>query len=249
MNTIKVQDELTQAYNILYRKGHIDDSPALSTQLMADRLLQIMECSYLPNLNAANIGSGPQILEATILEKFGRKQWKTPTDRERRKRLKKTFESFWIFTIDIADTPKLLVSNASQHPKNIAHLTADGSKLTRIPDGYLGLVYSNHAWDYIPDRKKALNELNRVLSINGMIVMNLHHAELLDTLLSSFRKYNGRAALEDFKQRGHIYDCPENIFKDFEAFGIELDNICLETDGLDKWWHIEGRKTANITES
>ncbi len=99
------------------------------------------------------------------------------------KLIKKYFNPRNILSIDL-DEKMIKLAEKKNNDQSISFLQMDASKLN-LPDKYFDAIFDFGIIHHIPNWKDCLNELKRVLKVNGKIILE-------DLSSDSFRTFSGR---------------------------------------------------------
>lgn len=202
-----------------------EDSPDSSRTTLRRHLRSISE-----NLSSSDyvldLGAGRQIFEKNYTQAYGE-------------------PNFNFVTLDVAHITygKLLSRSKNQHVR------ASGDHLP-FADESIAVVVSSMALDFMP--KEVVNELFRVMEPNARALITLHHRDLVDSKLDSFKRRGrlgvGKARVKNFfeylKQNDVLFGSSEQIDTLFEESGFIVSNVQLASDLHDKWWNVDLQKKS-----
>jgi SAM-dependent methyltransferase len=108
-------------------------------------------------------------------------------------------------------------------------LQADATQLS-YPDQSFNLVIANHILEHIPDDRKAMREINRVLKKGGQAILQVPFSTLLPTTLEEPLINNPKEQSRLFGQKDHVRIYQLNDYlKRLEDSGFLVDYIPYDT--------------------
>lgn len=108
--------------------------------------------------------------------------------------------------------------------------------ITDIPyeEGYFDIIICNHLLEHIPDDKKAMKELYRVLNRGGIAILNVPIKKSLETTLEK-AEYNTPELREKYYgQADHVRFYGNDYVQRLKDAGFDVDVVCPNKDRDDK---------------
>ena len=211
---------LAEHYSDAYKGAIKHDSPEKSRVSMNQRILGLAAEGILGK-RVLSIGAGRQMLERQLLKHAGNK--------------KGLMEGLRVVTMDIA---RIAARNLFAKKYGVEHTRADAVALP-YPDNQFGLVVSNHAIDFAP--QEAYGEVRRVLAPGGKAIFYFHHPSMLEAI--DWVKNRGVNKLWQYlKDSRVLLENEEQIRDRLAKYGLEVEEVKLNTDGMDQWWEVAAHK-------
>ncbi len=226
------QNVLTNFYSEQYRKRMPHDSPDRSRTEMAKDVLRLLRRELLPNTQFLDIGSGPRALEKEI------KAYANSSNTEKPQ----------LFSIDrsIFSLNLLHDRKKDQRENPNAEFSAANALALPFADNTFGVVFSNHALDFIPRPTEQFllpyAEAARVLAPGGYLVLNCHHPSMIDVDIKSIPDLAVRAHWGYLKENDILPSSEEQIRGILQALGLEAIEVGTQADTCDTWWRVIAQK-------
>jgi SAM-dependent methyltransferase len=93
-------------------------------------------------------------------------------------------------------------------------------------DGSFDMVIANHVLEHVDDDRMALQEIRRVLCLDGVAILQTPYSASLKKTWSDSGIVTGEARLQAYGQEDHVRLFGQDIFERFAASGLRP---CLET--------------------
>ncbi len=218
-------------YTSLYdRHKERSDSPDASRTAMKRKVLAALvnKGNFRP-FQIINIGSGPQIIERSLLAEMKQKRIE-PVQNQ-------------IVTVDIADIPERNL--LARKNKAVVHYRRDANDLNCFQDGLFDIVFSNMAIDFAGIR--AISEAERVLNYGGRAFFNFHHPYMLETL-----PYVQDPQIVDFwtylRDNKMLFENDHQIVSSLSQIGFNSITAEYQSERekgcgtVHHWWEVEATK-------
>ncbi|MBI2029401.1 class I SAM-dependent methyltransferase [Candidatus Gottesmanbacteria bacterium] len=212
------EQSLLQGYALNYNRVlYKHDSPDQSRVSMTQRIKNYL-IGGIPIPNILDIGSGPQSIEKQLLDM---RRIKYPT-------------RYNFFSLDKARIAK---ARLLAKKYKVDHVPADGTILP-FPDSKFGLVFSNHAIDFMP--RVAINEAYRVLANYGIAIFYLHHPSMIPEDLNQADNKDVRGYWSYLKENNLLFSSREQINKTLQNAGFTDITVSINRDELEgeQWWEV-----------
>ena len=196
---------LKQHYDTSYL-AEKHDSPDGSRVALGQKMMEALK-QGIPTPWILDVGSGRQSVE---------KEFMAP----RQRRYGDFLDKFKFATLDIAKIPR---RNLLARKLGVEHTRASGLALP-YPDGQMGLVFSNHAIDFLPD--EVYDEVARVLAPEGKVIFNFHHPSMLQGL-NRMRDKNVKNLWQYLKDNGSLFETETKIRETLASHGLTVDEVKL----------------------
>ena len=220
MSQAETRDLLATHYSDAYKGAIKHDSPERSRVSMNKRILELV-AEGIPEKRILSIGAGRQMLERQLFKFAGNKQL--------------LLQGLQVVTMDIA---RIGGGNLLAKKYGVEHTRADALALP-YPDNQFGLVVSNHAIDFLPE--EAYGEVGRVLAPGGKAIFYCHHPSMLETI-DGAKNNNVKVWWQYLKDNRVLMENEGQIRDRLAKYGLEVEEVKLNTDGTDKWWEVVAHK-------
>lgn len=88
----------------------------------------------------------------------------------------------------------------------------------------------------------ALTEVYRILTPGGIALFNFHHLDMIPKDLRSVRDERVRAFWTYLRENQILFRDETQILTRLQNVGYKDVQVGLNTDRVDKWWEISGKK-------
>ncbi|MDY0003317.1 MAG: class I SAM-dependent methyltransferase [Polyangia bacterium] len=104
--------------------------------------------------------------------------------------------------------------------------------ITKIPygDGYFSMIICNHVLEHIPDEKKALAELSRVLHPDGVAYLNVPIFKSLEVTLEDPRYNTPELRSKFYGQKDHVRKYGKDFASRLGASGFTVSKLSVNKD-------------------
>lgn len=214
-----------------YERDYKTDSEDSPDQTRRDVNRTIMQCireARVHPLRILNIGSGPQLLERTLLQSYTQSR-----DAE-------LLKNIFFATSDLAhiDARKL----KGQKHANVSHVEADATMLPFASNSF-GMVVSNMAIDLMP--RSAFSEAAAALAPGGIFTFTLHHPDMMRTIVARSKYADAREFIEHGLENHMYFENADEIRTTLASYGLQVEEVREHQDQppyTSKWWYVKGVK-------
>jgi hypothetical protein len=244
---------LRSFYDAIYPSGAIiHDSPAKTREEIIHSIATVAKLRLVDTdtqsapLTVLNLGSGPQALE---------KEYYDYAEQASDSNLRRLLKATRFITLDIASIPadRLLVGRDSLDV-SVGHVQATSAQIP-LSNNSVGVVASNLSVDMLRvhpnDYDRALREIARVLTTDGVGLFTFHHPQIYTSHAESAELSPHSYEGVYFNPDAHnpFYGDAADIVTDFALAGMEIDAVRLHSEEPENWWHVNARKIdASLTD-